>query len=88
MIQISLDEEQLKELYLAEVQKKLDKFETELILMDSKQFCKKLSLSWPTVQQTFLSDPNFPKMRIGTKWIFNGREVQDYIDRWSEAKRK
>ncbi|MBD7966251.1 DNA-binding protein [Fictibacillus norfolkensis] len=89
MIQIKLDDDQLKDMYLAEVRKRLDKFEAESFLMDSKQLCKMLSLSWPTVVDTFLSDPNFPSIRLGSKWLFNRMEVQDYINRWSiEIKRR
>lgn len=50
IIEIKLDDEQLKDLYLAEVQKRLDKLEVESLLMDSKKLCKFLSLSWPTVE--------------------------------------
>ncbi len=83
MIEIKLDKEELKAMYLAEVQKRLDQIEFESILMDSKQLCKMLSLSWPTIEKLFLRDPNFPKLRVGTKWLFNRHEVQQYIDQWS-----
>lgn len=83
MIEIKLDEKELKAIYLAEVQKRLDQIEFESLLMSSKQLCKMLSLSWPTVEKEFLRDPNFPKIRIGTKWLFNRSEVQQYINRWS-----
>ncbi|KKB33791.1 MerR family transcriptional regulator [Bacillus thermotolerans] len=89
MIEIKLDDEQLKDLYLAEVRKRLEKFEAESYLMNSKQLCKFLNLSWPTIQQTFLIDPSFPSIRLGSKWLFNRKEVQEYIDYWSsEVKRK
>ncbi|TCP19736.1 hypothetical protein EV207_15921 [Scopulibacillus darangshiensis] len=64
MLEIKLDDEELKALYLAEVQKRLDKIELQSMLMDAKQLCKMLSLSWPTVEKLFLSDPNFPSIRI------------------------
>ncbi|PGA16253.1 DNA-binding protein [Priestia aryabhattai] len=83
MIEFSLNEEGLRELYRKEVQKHLKKIEMETMLMDSKQLCKMLNLSWPTIEKLFLNDSNFPKIRIGKKWIFNRREVQIYIDRWS-----
>lgn len=83
-----MDDEHLKKIYLDEVQKRLDKFELQVLLLDSKQLCKLLSLSWPTVEKIFLSDPNFPRMRVGTKWVFNRREVQVYVDRWSVENRK
>jgi hypothetical protein len=83
MIDFKVDEELLMAIYLEEVQKRLDKIEVQSLLMDSKQLCKMLSLSWPTVEKTFLSDPNFPSIRLGSKWLFNRYEVQDYINRWS-----
>nr|WP_285890865.1 helix-turn-helix domain-containing protein [Mesobacillus maritimus] len=73
----------MKELYLSEVQKHLKNMERDTMLMDSKQLCEKLNLSWPTIEKLFLSDPNFPKMRVGKKWLFNRKEVQTYIDKWS-----
>lgn len=88
MFEIKMNDDELKKLYLAEVKKRLDKIELNALLLDSKQLCKMLSLSWPTVEKTFLVDPNFPRMRIGTKWVFNRKEVQDYIDRWSLENRK
>ena len=83
MVEIKLDDDELKELYLAEVQKRLDEIQLQSFLMDTKQLCKMLSLSWPTVEKLFIRDPNFPKMRIGSKWLFNRKEVEAYIDHWS-----
>lgn len=89
MIEIKLDEQELKELYLSEVQKRLDEIELQSLLMDTKQLCRSLSLSWPTVEKLFISDPNFPKIRVGSKWLFNRKEVERYIDLWSvEVKKK
>jgi hypothetical protein len=88
MLEIKLDDDELKALYLAEVQKRLDKIELQSMLMDTKQLCKMLSLSWPTVEKLFLSDPDFPSIRIGKKWVFNRKQVQDYIDRWSIEKKQ
>lgn len=84
MIEIKLDEEELKAIYINEIQKRLDQIEFQSLLMDSKQLCKMLSLSWPTVEKIFLSDPNFPSIRIGSKWLFNRNEVQAYINQWSQ----
>lgn len=89
MIEIKVNENELKAIYQAEIQKRLDVIEFQSLLMDSKQLCKMLSLSWPTVEKLFLRDPNFPKMRVGTKWLFNRNEVQSYINCWTKGiKRK
>lgn len=83
IVKIAVNEESLKELYLAEVQKRLEEMEMDTMLMDSKQLCTTLSLSWPTIEKLFLHDPRFPSIRIGKKWVFNRKEVQEYIDSWS-----
>lgn len=83
LIDIRINEEELKALYLEEVNRRLEKIELQSLLMDSKQLCKFLSLSWPTVNSVFLSDPNFPSIRIGSKWLFPRKEVESYIDRWA-----
>ncbi|NRD81151.1 DNA-binding protein [Bacillus sp. BRMEA1] len=88
MVEIKLDDEELKSIYLEEVQKRLDDIELHSMLMDSKQLCKMLNLSWPTIEKLFLSDPNFPSIRIGKKWLFNRRFVQEYIDNWSIVMKK
>lgn len=88
MIEIKFDDEELKELCLIEIEKKLDKVIFESILIDTKQLCSMLSLSRPTVEKVFLSDPNFPSIRIGKKWVFNREEVQEYIKKWCVEKRK
>ncbi|MEK4067586.1 helix-turn-helix domain-containing protein [Peribacillus sp. FSL R5-0717] len=88
IIQFSLNEEGLKELYLTEVHKHLEKIEMDTILMDSKQLCQMLSLSWPTIEKLFLSDHRFPKIRVGKKWVFNRREVQVYINLWTDEIRQ
>jgi excisionase family DNA binding protein len=88
IIQLSLNEEGLKALFIQEVKKHLEKFEKEAILLDSKDLCKVLRLSWPTVEKIYLQDPNFPSIRIGKKWLFNREKVKEYIDQWSDEIRE
>jgi excisionase family DNA binding protein len=88
MLNISLDENELKKLALEEVRKRVEKIEEDMFLIDSKELCRMLSLSRPTVEKLFLYDPNFPSMRVGKKWLFNRQEVKEYINRWSKEVRK
>lgn len=88
MFEIKVDEDELKAIYQAEIQRKLEEVEFQSLLMNSKQLCDYLSLSWPTVEKIFLRDPNFPKMRVGTKWVFHRGEVQAYVNQWSRDVKK
>ena len=88
MINFTFDEDQLKTIFLKEVQKRLNDLEQKTLLMDTKELCKILSLSWPTIEKLFISKPDFPAMRVGKKWVFHRKEVEDYINRWSIDVRK
>lgn len=88
MLNISLDENELKKLYLEEVRKRVEEIEEDMFLIDSKELCRMLSLSRPTVEKLFIYNPNFPSMRVGKKWLFNRQEVKEYINRWSIDVRK
>ncbi len=63
------------ELYLSEVQKHLEKIEMDTALLDSKQLCQFLNLSWPTIEKLFLNDPKFPKIRVGKNGFLIGEKL-------------
>ncbi|SDZ59754.1 DNA binding domain-containing protein, excisionase family [Evansella caseinilytica] len=88
MFNISLNEDELKKLYLDEIRKRVDDIENQMALIDTKELCKMLSLSRPTVEKLFIYNPDFPSMRVGKKWLFNRKEVEEYINRWSIDVRK
>ncbi|WP_404459350.1 helix-turn-helix domain-containing protein [Sutcliffiella horikoshii] len=88
MLNITLDENELKKLYLEEVRKRVEGIEEQMLLIDIKELCKMLSLSRPTVEKLFIYNPKFPAMRVGKKWLFNRKEVEEYIKRWSIDVRK
>ncbi|MBU9722164.1 MULTISPECIES: helix-turn-helix domain-containing protein [Bacillaceae] len=88
MLNISLDENELKKLALEEVRKRVEEIEEDMFLIDTKELCKLLSLSRPTVEKLFIYNPDFPSMRVGKKWVFNRQEVKEYITRWSIDVRK
>ena len=89
MLNISLDENELKKLYLEEVQKRLDEIEEQALLIETKELCKMLSLSRPTVEKLFIFNPEFPAIRMGRKWLFHRKEVEQYIGRWfTDVKKK
>ncbi|QIZ07606.1 helix-turn-helix domain-containing protein [Priestia megaterium] len=88
MLNISLDENELKKLYLEEVRKRIDEIEEQKLLIDVNELCNMLSLSRPTVEKLFIYNPNFPSLRVGKKWLFPRKEVEEYIKRWSIDVRK
>ncbi|MFA9559857.1 helix-turn-helix domain-containing protein [Evansella sp. AB-rgal1] len=88
MFNINLNEDELKTIYLEEVQKRLEEWEQQTLLMDMKELCKMLSLSRPTVEKLFIYNSDFPSLRVGKKWLFPRKDVEEYIKRWSIDVRK
>jgi predicted DNA-binding transcriptional regulator AlpA len=78
---IDIDVDLLERLYKEEINKHLDRLEKERksLLIDMKELCELLQLSRPTVEKVFLKNPDFPSMRINSKWIFNRKEVDDFL---------
>ncbi|WKA55351.1 group-specific protein [Planococcus shixiaomingii] len=87
MFNIEIDEEKLTALYLEKVEEHLQEIETEMYFMNSKQLAAYLNLSWNSICTHFLYDEDFPKIRIGSKWLFNRREIQEYMDKYYEEVR-
>ncbi|WP_210471674.1 helix-turn-helix domain-containing protein [Sporosarcina sp. 6E9] len=84
MIVLEIDQKQLKDLYLQKVEEKLKELESEVFFMNSKQLCGYLNMSWNTIVDSFLYDDEFPSLRVGTKWLFNKKEVQKYMEKYYE----
>jgi excisionase family DNA binding protein len=87
MIHLEIDEEQLKDLYLEKVEEKLEKLEADVFFMNSKQLSAYLNMSWNTIVEHLLYDKEFPSIRLGSKWLFNRKEVERYMDKYYVAVR-
>jgi excisionase family DNA binding protein len=77
------DSEDLNNLVKHEIKEFIKEHEFSLLLIDMKELCRLLSLSRPTVDKVFMSDPNFPAIRVGKKFMFNRKSVEKYIEGWS-----
>lgn len=82
MINVEIDQEQLKELYLHKVEEHLKEIDLEVFFMDSKQLANYLNMSWNTIVSHLLYDEDFPKVRLGSKWLFNRKEVQEFMKKY------
>ncbi|OMP68697.1 hypothetical protein [Domibacillus epiphyticus] len=87
MIEISIDEKRVEELYKKAVEEKLEKIEHDRLLMSSKDLQKYLGLSYPTLSELFFHDPDFPIIRVGTRMLFYKPEIDVFIDGWVDEVR-
>jgi len=88
MINIQVDQEKIKELYLQKIDERLRELESEVFFMNSKQLAAYLNMSWNSIVTHILSDEEFPKIRLGSKWLFHKKEVSNYMEKYYDEVRK
>jgi hypothetical protein len=82
VLDIKIDEREVKQLYLEKLQEKLKEIESELVFWDSKELMKRTCMSWNFIQKEFFFDPEFPKYKIGKKWVFPANECKEFLLKW------
>lgn len=87
MIQVQINEEELKALYLQRLDERLKEIEQDVFFMNSAQLQKYLNMSWSTIEKLFLHDPEFGATRLGSRWLFHKETVKSYMEKRYEAVR-
>lgn len=88
MFNITVDEQKLEEIYMQEIQKRLEKIENKTLFWDRKELMKQTRMSWGTIQEHFFFHPDFPKCKVGTKWFFPAREAEAFLSEWIKSNPK
>ncbi len=87
MFQIQVDQDELKQIYLDEVQKRLERIELDVTYWDAKELRRQTNMSWNTMQDKFFHDLDFPKFKVGSKWYFPAKECRAYLEQWARDNR-
>jgi hypothetical protein len=82
MLNIQIDEQEVKQLYLAKLEEKLKHIETDLLFWDTSELRRRTCLSWNTIQREFFYDPRFPKRKVGGKWLFPAEATKAFLLTW------
>jgi hypothetical protein len=88
MIDIKLNEDELRKLYIEKIENHLYNFDMERTLWDSKELCRQTCMSWSTIQREFLYDKRFIKFKVGNKWKFPAKEAKEFIRMWIKEQSK
>lgn len=51
-------------------------------LLTTKELCKQLNMSWNTVQKHFFHIEEFPKRKIGNKWLFHRKQLESFLEKY------
>lgn len=82
MMTIRVDEQQIEQIFLEEVKKRLDEIESRQVFWDMKTLCKVTCLSENNIKDKFFYDNRFPKYRVGGKWLFPAKEAEEFLLTW------
>ncbi|WP_370295199.1 group-specific protein [Rossellomorea marisflavi] len=84
MIEVKVKQEEVKELYLEELKKAIKEAEKQTIFWDMKELVRQTRLSINTIQNEFFYEPDFPKYKIGRKWMFPAKKTREFLLEWIE----
>ncbi|MEK4565219.1 group-specific protein [Alkalihalobacillus sp. FSL R5-0424] len=86
MINVSVNEEEIRSLYLAKLDEKIGQVDVELVFWDRKELERRTCMCWSTIQKEFFFEPGFPKHKVGSKWYFPAAEAQAFLISWLRTK--
>lgn len=80
---IQFEEKFVEEIIRQEMRKKLEGTLLTTMFWDMKELCRQVNLSETTIKETFFYDPDFPKFRVGKKWLINAKLAEEFLMNWS-----
>lgn len=86
MLKVEIDTNEVKEILLEEVKKRISESDHSLVFWDRKELERRTCMSWTIIQKEFLYEPDFPKAKIGSKWYFPAKEAEEYLVKWLRNK--
>jgi len=82
MVEIKLDEENIKDTFQRELAKRLDELQSQTVFWDMKDLQENTRMSVNTIKDHFFYNEDFPKFKVGQKWYFPAEETKKYLVRW------
>lgn len=82
MLQVQIDEQELKQILNEKLEQKLKEMDNDFVFWDSNELTRRTCMSWGSIQEKFFFDPRFPKFKVGQKWMFPAKEAKDFLINW------
>lgn len=82
MLNIQVDEAEVRKLYLDELKEHIKKIDAELLFWDTKDLTNKTRMCMNTIQKEFFYHPDFPKRKVGSKWYFPVEKTKAFLIDW------
>ena len=85
MLEVKVDEQVIQQLVKEEIQQKLKEVDSELVFWDRNELLRRTCMSWNFIQEQFFFHPDFPKYKVGTKWVFPAEKTKRFLLEWLET---
>lgn len=82
MINVQVNENEVRQLYLEKLEEKIKEFDAEFVFWDANELKKRTCMSWNTIQKEFFFNPRFPKRKVGNKWYFPTKATKQFLLDW------
>jgi len=85
MLEVKVDEHIIEQMVKEEIQQKLKEVDSELVFWDKKELMRRTCMSWSFIQDRFFFNPDFPKYKVGGKWLFPAEKTKRFLLEWLET---
>ena len=85
MLEVKVDEQVIHQLVKEEIQQKIKEVDSELVFWDRNELLRRTCMSWNFIQEQFFFHPDFPKYKVGTKWLFPAEKTKRFLLEWLET---
>ncbi|MCM3637740.1 hypothetical protein M3152_08400 [Sporosarcina luteola] len=83
MFEIAINQDHLEKLAREVIEERVKEIDQKIFFMDTKQVLQYVNMSWNSFNTNIMADPNFKAaIRLGSKWLFNKKELDNYLDRF------
>lgn len=65
-----------------EIQKNIEQVSIKTLFWDMKELCRQVQMSETFVKEQFFYNPDFPKFRVGKKWLMPAKQTEEFLLAW------
>ncbi|WP_313891154.1 group-specific protein [Psychrobacillus sp.] len=82
MLSLQVNESELELMFREELSKKLKEIEHRHTFWDMDELMRQTNMSLPFIKEKFFYNENFPKFKVGRKWLFPAKETEEFLLNW------
>lgn len=82
MLTVQVDENLINEIVTNEVAKKVEASAHRHTFWDMKELCRQTNMSENFIKEHFFYDEQFPKFRVGRKWLMPAKDTEKFLLAW------